>query len=89
MAAPVSPVEEPQSNDAAEASSGSTGLGAAGMSSEPKSMGTTMNTPLSGSGLGGLEGKGAHETGRFPVVRHDTDMSVSALHVPGEFPRRA
>ena len=42
------------------------------------------------SGLGGLESKGAHETGHiFPrVVRHDTNMSISALHVPGEFPRR-
>lgn len=39
--------------------------------------------------LGGMEGKGAHETGHFPtVVRHDTDMSVSALHVPGEYPKR-
>lgn len=39
-------------------------------------------------GLGGLESEGAHETGNiFPkVVRHDTDMSVSKLHVPGEFP---
>lgn len=39
--------------------------------------------------LGGLEGKGAHETGTFPtIVRHDTDMSVSGLHVPGEYPKR-
>ncbi|KAK5126464.1 hypothetical protein LTR85_010700 [Meristemomyces frigidus] len=39
--------------------------------------------------LGGLEGKGAHETGSFPtVVRHNTDMSVSNLHVPGEYPKR-
>jgi hypothetical protein len=38
--------------------------------------------------LGGLEREGAHETGAFfpKVVRHDTDMSVSQLHVPGEFP---
>ncbi|KAK5114371.1 hypothetical protein LTR62_002623 [Meristemomyces frigidus] len=42
-----------------------------------------------GRGLDGLEGANARETGRFvPVVRHNTDMSVSALHVPGEFPRR-
>jgi hypothetical protein len=40
--------------------------------------------------LGGHESKGAHETGRFPkVVRHDTDISVSQLHVPGEFPERS
>jgi len=40
--------------------------------------------------LGGLESEGARETGRiFPIVRHDTDMSVSALHVPGEFPKKA
>ncbi|GAB7352181.1 hypothetical protein MBLNU459_g2660t3 [Dothideomycetes sp. NU459] len=40
------------------------------------------------NGLGGLERQGAHETGvLFPkVIRHDTDMSVSQLHVPGEFP---
>ncbi|KAG9821110.1 hypothetical protein KCU63_g17667, partial [Aureobasidium melanogenum] len=39
-------------------------------------------------GLGGLESEGAHETGNFfpKVVRHDTDMSVSKLHIPGEFP---
>lgn len=38
--------------------------------------------------LGGLESDGAHQTGSlFPkVVRHDTDMSVSKLHVPGEYP---
>jgi len=43
----------------------------------------------SGTTLGGLEAKGAHETGRiFPLLRHDTDMSVSGLHVPGEFPKR-
>lgn len=41
-------------------------------------------------GLGGLESKGAHETGQvFPaVVRHNTDISVSQLHVPGEFPKK-
>ena len=40
-----------------------------------------------GGGLGGLEAEGARETGTFPtIVRHNTDMSVSGLHVPGEFP---
>lgn len=41
-------------------------------------------------GLGGNERVGAHETGElFPrVIRHDTSLSVSALHVPGEFPSR-
>lgn len=41
------------------------------------------------SDLGGLEREGAHETGRiFPtILRHDTDISVSQLHVPGKFPR--
>ena len=30
----------------------------------------------------------AHRTGRgWPILRHDTDVSVSNLHVPGEFPR--
>jgi hypothetical protein len=37
--------------------------------------------------LGGNEKEGAHETGQlFPrVIRHDTNMSISKLHVPGEF----
>ena len=41
--------------------------------------------------LGGLESEGAHETGTiFPkVVRHDTNMSISQLHVPGKFPKQA
>jgi len=49
---------------------------------------SSSSSPSSG-GLGGLEKEGAHATGRmFPrVVRHDTDMSVSMLHVPGEFPK--
>lgn len=40
--------------------------------------------------LGGHEKEGAHETGQFfpQVVRHDTDISVSRLHVPGQFPRQ-
>lgn len=40
--------------------------------------------------LGGNEAEGAHETGQiFPrVVRHDTSLSVSKLHVPGEFPKQ-
>lgn len=44
-----------------------------------------------GEQLGGRERKGAHSTGQFfpSVVRHDTDMSVSKLHVPGEFPGEA
>lgn len=29
----------------------------------------------------------ARPTGRWPVLRHDTDVSVRDLHVPGEFPR--
>lgn len=45
------------------------------------------NAPLvSQPPLGGLEKEGAHETGRMPmVIRHDTDISISRLHVPGEF----
>jgi hypothetical protein len=59
-----------------------TGSGLAGTSDTPVS-------PMAG-GLGGLESRGAHETGHiFPsVVRHNTDISVSQLHVPGEFPKR-
>jgi hypothetical protein len=46
--------------------------------------------PQMDGGLGGLEARGAHETGHiFPsVVRHNTDISVSQLHVPGEFPKK-
>ena len=38
--------------------------------------------------LGSLESEGAHLTDSlFPkIVRHDTDMTISALHVPGKFP---
>ncbi|KAF2768993.1 hypothetical protein EJ03DRAFT_108468 [Teratosphaeria nubilosa] len=45
---------------------------------------------LAATGLGGLEAEGARETGCFmpAVVRHNTSMSVSALHVPGEFPKK-
>lgn len=57
---------------------------------------STVPTSITGSGmaeagngldgLGGLEKDGAAPTGRiFPVVRHNTDMSVSQLHVPGEY----
>lgn len=48
---------------------------------------STANAPFT---LGGLESEGAHETGAiFPkVIRHDTEMSISQLHVPGEFPKR-
>ena len=48
------------------------------------------NTSTATPGLGGLERQGAHETGRFfpSIVRHDTNMSISALHVPGEYPKR-
>jgi hypothetical protein len=40
--------------------------------------------------LGGNEAEGARETGAiFPrVIRHNTDMSVSQLHIPGEYPKR-
>lgn len=45
--------------------------------------------PTANSELGGLESTGARETGNFlpTVVRHSTAMSISKLHVPGEFPR--
>ena len=60
-----------------------TGSGIAGSSD--------ISAPKLDGGLGGLEARGAHETGQiFPkVIRHDTDISVSQLHVPGEFPKRA
>nr|POE48782.1 phosphatidylinositol 4,5-bisphosphate-binding protein slm1 [Quercus suber] len=52
----------------------------------PKSSTPIEPTPT----LGGNEAEGAHETGHlFPrVVRHDTNLSVSKLHVPGEFPKQ-
>jgi hypothetical protein len=53
---------------------------------------TGLDKGLSGANtLGGHEAQGAHETGHiFPkVIRHDTDISVSQLHVPGEFPDRS
>lgn len=51
---------------------------------------TTTAATNNTTSLGGHESAGAHETGRiFPsVVRHDTDISVSQLHVPGSFPRK-
>lgn len=60
--------------------------------SDPLAASTTATTAGSRSGeeeLGGNERVGAHETGTFPrVIRHDTSLSVSALHIPGEFPAR-
>ena len=49
-----------------------------------------MTSTLGNESLGGLESEGAHETGAvFPaVVRHDTEMSVSQLHVPGDYPNQ-
>jgi hypothetical protein len=73
-----------------------TGTGLAGSSATPVTgLNSSSTSPVTGgvngnSVLGGHEAKGAHETGRFPkVVRHDTDISVSQLHVPGEFPDRS
>ncbi|KAK0949462.1 phosphatidylinositol 4,5-bisphosphate-binding protein [Friedmanniomyces endolithicus] len=58
--------------------------------SEPVASSGTGDTSTSTPGLGGLERQGAHETGRFfpSIVRHDTNVSISALHVPGEYPKR-
>lgn len=51
---------------------------------------TTVEGESSSGELGGLEREGAHETGTiFPrVIRHDTDMSISHLHIPGKFPKQ-
>lgn len=74
-------------NTSANGSSNEGGLwaGGAGLKSISSRLGGLDN------GLGGLEKEGARETGHiFPsVVRHDTNMSVSRLHVPGEFPKPA
>lgn len=58
-------------------------------SSMPPPSSTSVVPPTSTTTLGGLEREGAHETGAmFPkILRHDTDISVSNLHVPGKFPR--
>lgn len=47
-------------------------------------------SPTTAGSLGGMEREGAHETGAiFPkVIRHDTEMSVSQLHIPGEYPKQ-
>lgn len=52
---------------------------------------TTGVADVAANPLGGHEREGAHETGQFfpQVVRHDTDISVSRLHVPGQYPRQA
>jgi uncharacterized membrane protein YebE (DUF533 family) len=69
---------------------GSSATPVTGLNSSSNSPVTSLDQGMNGSNaLGGHEAKGAHETGRFPVVRHDTDISVSQLHVPGEFPDRA
>ncbi|KAK3111969.1 phosphatidylinositol 4,5-bisphosphate-binding protein [Teratosphaeriaceae sp. CCFEE 6253] len=56
--------------------------------SQPSSTASSARAGPAGATLGGLESEGARETGRFPVVRHDTNVSISALHVPGEYPRK-
>lgn len=70
---------------------------AAGIATPPTTTVADITTPATNTaarsadeGLGGNERIGAHETGQlFPrVIRHDTNLSVSALHVPGEFPAR-
>jgi hypothetical protein len=63
---------------------------------EPIVVAAAAATPISAEDaskseeLGGLEREGAHETGTiFPkVIRHDTDMSISQLHIPGKFPKQ-
>ncbi|KAF7191583.1 Phosphatidylinositol 4,5-bisphosphate-binding protein SLM1 [Pseudocercospora fuligena] len=49
---------------------------------------SATSTGVAEAPLGGNEKLGAHETGAFfpRVIRHDTELSVSQLHVPGEFP---
>jgi hypothetical protein len=69
---------------------GSSATPVTGLNSSTTSPVTSLDQGMNGTNaLGGHEAKGAHETGRFPVVRHDTDISVSQLHVPGEFPERS
>lgn len=74
------------------AATAATATAATSSSEEPatpssKSVTTRPTSASPASTLSGREREGAHETGHiFPsVVRHDTDMSVSKLHVPGEY----
>lgn len=59
-----------------------------GLSNTDLSNNRLSDNRLSDNGLSGQEKEGARETGNImpPVLRHDTDMSVDQLHVPGEFP---
>ena len=50
---------------------------------------STTTSEVAAGELGGLEREGARETGAiFPMIRHDTNMSISQLHVPGKFPKQ-
>lgn len=76
---------------AANAGAYNSNLGTSGDATNIDALGATTTIPYrdgEDSELGGQERKGAHGTGKlFPaVIRHNTDMSVSQLHVPGEFP---
>jgi hypothetical protein len=61
-----------------------------GIEASTASTSATSGAATGSTGLGGLEAEGARETGViFPkVIRHNTAMSVSELHVPGEYPKR-
>lgn len=58
---------------------------------EPAASGPASIDNVAAMPLGGLEKTGAHETGEFfpRVIRHDTNISISKLHVPGEFPKKS
>ncbi len=56
---------------------------------DPSTAAPTSTASTTAAARGGLEAEGARETGTFPkVVRHNTNMSISQLHVPGQYPKQ-
>ncbi|KAF2835785.1 hypothetical protein M501DRAFT_980957 [Patellaria atrata CBS 101060] len=69
------------SDDSVEPPRGSTYLGAIGH--------VPANRNPDGDGPTPTSNKGVHETGEFfpPIIRQNTDISISQLHIPGEYPK--
>jgi len=86
------PVESSPNADAFASNSSAMEASRPSVSSDGALSASTAATEVSRGpavGLGGNEAEGARETGNLPtVVRHNTAMSASALHVPGEYPKR-
>lgn len=96
---PLDPAHNGQINDTTPIPTSTPGY--APISSEPDSLATTPATtadksfldraevvPAAASSKAANGGPVVYETGRaFPIMRHNTDISVSDLHVPGEYPK--